>query len=82
MTYQSIKESIQQYQYKLPLIVDNDEGQQMVVSEETELVNPSEDHQSTLLHQYVVYTYISQNRVKVNRYYENGIISEQVVERI
>lgn len=82
MTYQSIKESIQQYQYKLPLIVDNDEGQQMVVFEETELVNPSEDHQSTSLHQYVVYTYISQNRVKVNRYYENGIISEQVVERI
>lgn len=77
MTYESIKETIEKFNYKLPIVAQNDKDEQMSINEVYEKSTmhgmPADD-----LHCYQVYTYLNDGRIRFDRFYENGMTSTEI----
>lgn len=74
MSYEYIQEVVKKFSYQFPVVADDNEGHQIVINESYE--NVEIENMIQRLHVYDVYTYLDIDFVKHNRYYENGMISE------
>lgn len=72
MNYNKIRSLIEQWNWVLPYTVVNDEGQRIVI----QLATDECDGQP--LKYYLVYTYIDNHHIQVDRYYENGVHSQEI----
>lgn len=77
MDYQSIKETVAKFSYQLPIVASNEDGDQISVNEVYEDITILGEAKK--IHCYNVFTYLKDGNVKLNRYYENGMTSEEII---
>lgn len=75
MSYEYIKQIVNRFSYDLPIVASDRQGNQMVIHELTEDIKT--DTGIKPIHVYSVYTYIDNDLVKLTKYYDNGMISEE-----